>query len=63
MKATFIGKNGSMGLIHGRNYNVRIISQGRYIYVQWGLVGMCYCPYSSLKKLQENWELETEKGE
>lgn len=52
-----------MGLIHGRSYNVRIISQGKYIYVQWGLVGMCYCPYSSLKKLQENWELETEKGE
>lgn len=52
MKARFIGKNGSMGLVHGRIYNIQIWSDNDYIYVRWGSLT---CPYTNLKTLHENW--------
>lgn len=63
MRATFIGQDGSMGLVHGREYDIQIFLDGKYIYVRWGVFGLKYCPYSNLKRLQENWKLATEKGE
>lgn len=52
MLMRFIGENGSMGLVHGNVYSVRIFSYGPCIYVRWK---NNFCPYSSFKKLQENW--------
>jgi hypothetical protein len=59
----FIGKDGSMGLRHGRKYSVSIETRGTFIVVSWtSEVGVgdkaktqC-CPYSSLQKLAENWQ-------
>lgn len=48
----FIGKNGSMGLVFGRVYDVKIVSDSRYIWVKWGNK---QCPYSSPQALASNW--------
>ena len=47
--ATFVGMNGSMGLVHGRTYSVR----GRNPIT--GRVKTNRCPYGSIEKVQENW--------
>lgn len=48
----FIGKNGSMGLIHGQKYNISIKNNGEYIWVYWQTGS---CPYSSPQSFAENW--------
>ena len=55
----FIGKDGSMGLKHGKNYMVSIHTSldGKYICVQWqGKDKPCVCPYSSPQSFAANWE-------
>ena len=57
MKLKFIGKDGSMGLMHGAVYECEISTHGSFVYVDWrGDWTKGYCPYSSLAKLLENWE-------
>lgn len=49
----FIGKNGSMGLIHGEIYKVKIVSNNQHIWVYWNSGS---CPYYSPQDLANNWE-------
>lgn len=48
----FIGKDGSMGLRHGKTYSVRVYSSQGYIWADW-----CWkaCPYSSPQAFAANW--------
>ena len=61
MELKFIGKDGSMGLKHGKVYPVKIESHpyGSAIYVQWevGKGIKRACPYSSPVTLAKNWEV------
>lgn len=56
MKLKFIGEHGSMGFEHGRVYECRLVSLrdggGVLVFAN----GNLYCPYSSLRKMLENWE-------
>lgn len=62
-KATFVGMNGSMGLVHGRTYSVQVYKSGRYWWVEWvtgrnpitDRVRTNRCPYGSVEKVRENW--------
>lgn len=65
MKLRFIGEDGSMGLRYGRIYICRIgtsmelLSMNECIWVEFDTGtsrGVRRCPYSSIKKLLENWE-------
>ena len=55
MKMKFIGRDGDLGLVHGKWYEVRIESNSRFVYVRWRTG---HCPYSSLRNLLLNWEEE-----
>lgn len=52
----FIGRDGSMGLTKNEIYNCYIHSECGYIYVSW-TDGCKSCPYSSIKALDQNWEV------
>lgn len=62
-KATFVGMNGSMGLVRGRTYSVKVYRSGEYLWVEWvtgrnpitGRVRTNRCPYGSAEKVRENW--------
>lgn len=60
LKLRFIGANGSMGLTHGKVYDVDVgynpLTED--FYVEWNVcgVGKRRCPYYSMQKLLENWE-------
>lgn len=61
MLAKFIGENGSMDLVHGKTYKIEIGTGMRdgYVWVFWHdpiKKRRISCPYSSIKKLSENWE-------
>lgn len=49
----FKGKDGSMGLVKGEIYKVKVYMFGNYLYVDWTF---SKCPYSSVSKMLENWE-------
>ena len=57
MKLMFIGQNGSMGLRRFETYDCTIFTdEFGHLYVKWKTAnGTCKCPYSSLKKMLENW--------
>jgi hypothetical protein len=63
MLLKFIGENGSMDLVRGREYEVDIRSDHRFIYIKWfdeqGKV--VYCPYSSPALFACNWTTPTYK--
>ena len=48
----FIGTDGSMGLVYGRKYKVRVYSDSTYIWVEWN---NGRCPYSSPINFAKNW--------
>lgn len=61
MLLRFIGKDGSMGLRHGRVYDVAIKAvMGSYGFIEvgWKTRGWRteWCPYSSPAALAKNWE-------
>lgn len=57
MILTFVGKDGSMNLKHGKKYNVEIKSGHKVICVYWkDMFGrQCVCPYSSPQTFAANW--------
>ena len=61
MKLRFIGRDGSMGLIHGNIYDVHIVSgkKNRLIWASWRFD--MACPYSSMAAFMANWEDVKEK--
>lgn len=54
MYLKFIGENGSMGLVHGRVYDVTIKNERGFIMVHVEFCGPS-CPYSSPQSFAENW--------
>lgn len=60
MKLKFIGKDGSMGLVHGKSYKVFLRSVGKYLiaYISKGLFNEIACPYGSVQAFAANWKLE-----
>ena len=63
MLLKFIGENKSMDLVRGRDYEVDIRSDYRYIYVRWFNVEgqVVCCPYSSPALFACNWTAPTYK--
>lgn len=62
IRAKFIGKDGSMGFRTGCYYWVRIKEDydKHWLWVR-ELFGL-YCPYTSTKTLEENWEIKHKQG-
>lgn len=58
MLLRFIGEDGSMGLRKGKVYKCSIRTFGSLFWVTWDDNDPinATCPYSSFKKLFENWE-------
>ena len=54
MYLKFIGENGSMGLAHGRIYDVEIENRNGFIWV-YVSYGEQSCPYSSPQSFAKNW--------
>lgn len=63
MEMTFIGKDGSMGLRHGKTYRVLMFCADGYVWVSWNDRDDCMkvCPYASLNTLYANWKTPTPK--
>lgn len=61
MKARFIGHDGSMGLRHGKMYDIQICCGKNFHAVLWkkGFLTTCIgrCLYSSAEGVFDNWEL------
>ena len=64
MRLKFIGKDNSMGLIHGEVYGVEVVSEHGYIWViipkfkfSRTMIATWECPYSSPQTFAENWSL------
>ena len=66
--ATFVGLNGSMGLVHGKTYTVRGYVSNGYLWVEWvvgknpftGRAKTRSCPYASVEKVRKNWALPSD---
>ena len=58
MEMTFIGKDGSMGLRHGKTYRVQMFCAEDHILVSWNDQNdhIAICPYTSLSTLYDNWK-------
>lgn len=59
MQLKFIGTNGSMGLVNGKTYVVRVFSQHGYIWVEiWFMNEKTkkLCPYETPQSFARNWE-------
>ena len=63
MYLRFIGADGSMGLDHGKVYNVNVKTKNDYIWVTMPrfefrhmVFGVWKCPYSSPQSFSANWE-------
>lgn len=60
MKLKFIGKDGSMGLLVGKVYEVSIRTEKNMIVAlidRGGWFGKFYCPYDSPQAFAKNWSL------
>lgn len=57
MELKFIGTDGSMGLEHGKVYDVNIQSKKGFIWVEVknGIFKKWKCPYESPQSLSANW--------
>ena len=60
MRARFIGTDGSLGLRHGRIYNIKLFpSRAKFLIVQiktdW--ISDTVCPYKTLMGFYDNWEI------
>lgn len=52
--ATFIGRDGSMGLVNGKQYSILVSPLRKGFLVEWGMYGRC--PYDTMKGLLKNWK-------
>ncbi len=69
-RAVFVGADGSMGFEHGRGYKIKVRKKrwwSWYSKLPGNIILTAetapflrerFCPYSSMEKLEENWELE-----
>ena len=55
MRGIFIGKDGSMGFEHGKEYQFHTWCERNYLFLKTsdGL----WCPDSSMEKLLDNWRI------
>lgn len=65
-KGTFIGKDGSMGFVHGREYHINLRSLKRGVFRRdWILLtdkqSKLNCPYRSIETLLKNWNITYKK--
>lgn len=59
----FIGTDGSMGLTHGRVYDVKLTVKGNWLWVSWTPHGpwptsgepLRACPYETTQAFANNW--------
>ena len=60
MYLKFVGEDKSMGLSHGKMYNVRVKTKNNYIWVEISniLFSSWECPYSSPQSFAANWQLK-----
>lgn len=60
MKLKFIGADGSLGLRHGKIYDLTLKTAVGYIIaiIKTGWISDTVCPYGSMKAFAANWELE-----
>jgi hypothetical protein len=57
MHLTFIGKDGSLGLKHGKQYYVEIVTKNGMLQATiYNGLYKCGCPYSSPQSFAENWK-------
>lgn len=57
MKLRFVGEDGSLGLKHGKVYDVTIGTTSQYLWVSWDSAD---CPYTSTQAFAENWQIPKE---
>lgn len=59
MKLKFIGEDGSLGLKHGKKYEVELKTIGKYLIaiIDTGWISWTTCPYGSVQAFAKNWEL------
>lgn len=65
MKAKFIGEDGSLGFVNGATYNIETCVESHWfsmggLIVVYVVGSRLNCPYSSVEKFLENWEVITE---
>lgn len=60
MKLKFIGADGSLGLRHGKIYDLTLKTAAGYVIaiIKTGWISDTICPYGSMKAFAANWELE-----
>lgn len=58
MNAKFIGRDKSLGLIHGNEYsiNIRQEKNTERIYVDWDIKGKEGCIYNNITLFLQNWD-------
>jgi len=60
MRARFIGTDGSLGLRHGRIYNIKLFPS-RYklliVQIKTDWISDTVCPYETLMGFYKNWEI------
>lgn len=52
MKATFIGKDRSLGFNTNQVYDITVTEQGKFVL----LLAPRFCPYESWKAFYDNWQ-------
>lgn len=59
MKLRFIGADGSLGLQHGKKYEITLKTFNQYVVaiIKTGWLSDTICPYESMQALAKNWEI------
>ena len=59
MKLKFIGANESLGLEHGKYYNVSLYTSNHMLIasIKTGWISDTICPYETLQAFEKNWNL------
>ena len=59
MKLRFIGADGSLGLQHGKKYEITLKTFNQYVVaiIKTGWLSDTICPYGSMQAFAKNWEI------
>lgn len=59
MKLRFIGTDGSLGLQHGKKYEITLKTFDQYVVaiIKTGWLSDTICPYGSMQAFAKNWEI------